>query len=262
MSIVKAVLTGNNQRLEVQFNPETLTIEHESYGEQGRQRAGQEAARGGKDEAGQASVKTGFSTSLSQVKLLFDTSDSGEDVRNKTLILLEMMKPDAENNSPLVKFQWGTLIFNIHISGFTEELTYFSEQGVPLRASVNLRMTTASAERSANKISSQNSGLGLSASASISASAGVSASAGFSAGASAGFSAGASAGASVGASVSAGLSAGASIGTTPLSFSQGGQSLQSMSAQAGVDWKVVAEANNIDNPRLLEAGAVVNLNVG
>jgi nucleoid-associated protein YgaU len=35
-----------------------------------------------------------------------------------------------------------------------------------------------------------------------------------------------------------------------------------MSAQAGVDWKVVAEANNIDNPRLLDAGAVVNLNVG
>lgn len=259
MSIVRAFLKDNKgHELEVQFNPETLTIEHQSYGETGVQRAGQESERGGAEEAGKASNRTGFSTSLSQVTLLFDTSDNGEDVRNKTLILVEMMKPDSENNSPLVEFRWGTLIFNVHITGLTEELTYFSDQGVPLRASVSVRMTTASAERAANKISSQNSGLGLSASASISASAGVSASAGFSAGASVG----ASAGASVGASVSAGLSAGASIGTTPLSFSQGGQSLQSMSAQAGVDWKAVAEANDIDNPRLLDAGAVVNLNVG
>jgi hypothetical protein len=35
-----------------------------------------------------------------------------------------------------------------------------------------------------------------------------------------------------------------------------------MAAQAGADWKVVAEANDIDNPRLLQAGAAVNLNVG
>lgn len=253
MNPVRAFLKDNkDHELEVQFNPETLTIQHQTFGEPGRQRTGQTAEQSGKEEAGQASHKTGYSTSLSQVNLLFDTSDTGEDVRNKTLILVEMMKPDSENNSPLVEFRWGTLIFNIHITSLTEELTYFSDQGVPLRASVTMSMTTASADRAANSISSQNSGLGLSASASFSASAGISASAGFSAGVSA----------SVGASVSAGLSAGASIGTTPLTFSQGGQTLQSMSAQAGVDWKVVAEANNIDNPRLLEAGAAVNLNVG
>ena len=128
MSISRAFLSDNKgHELEVQFNPETLTIEHQSYGEQGRQRAGQEAERGGSGEAGQATIKTGYSTSLSQVTLLFDTSDNGEDVRNKTLILLEMMKPDAKNNSPLVTFRWGSLLFNVHITGFTEELTYFSE---------------------------------------------------------------------------------------------------------------------------------------
>ncbi len=255
MSIVKAVLSDSNGlRLEVQFNPETLTIEHQTYGEPGRMRSGEQSGSGS-EEAGQASVKTGYSTNLSQVKLLFDTSDSGADVRNQTLVIAEMMKPQ-ENIAPVVTFQWGSLLFKGHILGFTEELTYFSEQGVPLRATVNLRMTAAAEKRAANDIAGQNSGLGLSASVSLGASIGASA------GVSAGASFGVSAGASVEASVSAGLSAGASIGATPLSFSQGGQSLQSMAAQAGVDWKVVAEANDIDNPRLLAAGAAVNLNVG
>lgn len=252
MSLVKAKLSDNKgHELEVQFNPESLHIEHQTYGEESRKRPGDQAARGGAEEAGQVTVRTGYSTSISQVTLLFDTSDSGRNVRDYTLTLVEMMKPD-KNVVPVVTFQWGSLLFKVNITGFSEELTYFSDQGVPLRAKVLLRMTEAPEERSANNISSQNSGLGLAASASMGASIGASASVG----------AGASVSASIGASVSAGLNAGASIGTTPLSFSQGGQSLQSMAAQAGVDWKSVAEANDIDNPRLLNAGAAVNLNVG
>jgi hypothetical protein len=258
MSLVKAKLSDNKgHELEVQFNPETLSIQHQTYGEESRKRPGDQAARGGAEEAGQSAVRTAYSTSISSVTLLFDTSDSGQNVRDYTLVIAEMMKPE-KNVVPIVTFQWGSLIFKVTITGFTEELTYFSDQGVPLRARVTVNMTEAPEERSANNITSQNSGLGLAASASVGAS--ISASAGVSAGASFGASAGASA--SVGASVSAGLSAGASIGTTPLSFSQGGQSLQAMAAQAGVDWKVVAEANDIDNPRLLNAGAAVNLNVG
>jgi hypothetical protein len=95
MSIVKAVLSDNNgHRLEVQFNPETLSIEHETFGEAGRQRSGEEAARGGAEEAGQASVKTGYTTNLSQVSLLFDNSDNGEDVRSMGLctLLLRMYR--------------------------------------------------------------------------------------------------------------------------------------------------------------------------
>ena len=255
MSIAKATLSmGNDAPLEVQFNPETLSIQHQTTGEAGRTQPGDEAAASGSPKAGKASNRTSYSTSLSQVTLLFDTSDNGENVRNKTLAIAKMMEPVA-NVSPVVTFQWGSVIFKVHITGMTEELTYFSDQGVPLRASVSLQMTTVGEERAANSVSGMNSGLGLSASASLGASIGASA------GVSAGASFGASAGASVGASVSAGLSAGASIGTTPLNFSQGGQSLQSMAANAGVDWKVVAEANDIDNPRLLDAGAAVNLNV-
>lgn len=248
MTTVKATLSDDQgNTLPVQFNPQSLTINHETTGEPGRLLPTAESEGGGAESAGRASVRTGYSATLSSLELLFDTSDSGEDVRNQTLVIAAMTKP-VEGQSPVVTFQWGTLIFEGHITGFTETLSYFSEQGVPLRANVNLSMTAAATERAANEISNANSGLGAAASASL--------------GASISASAGASVSGSVGASVSAGLSTGASVGTTPLTFAQGGESLQSLSARAGVDWRVVAEANGIDNPRDLQAGAAINLNVG
>jgi hypothetical protein len=251
VTTVKATLSDDQgHRLQVQFNPQSLTINHETTGEPGRLLPTAESEAGGQESAGRASVRTGYSATLSSLELLFDTSDSGEDVRNQTLVIAAMTKP-VEGQSPVVTFQWGTLIFEGHITGFSETLSYFSEQGVPLRATVNLNMTAAATERAANEISNANSGLGAAASASL----------GASIGASAGVSAGASVSGSVGASVSAGLSTGASVGTTPLTFAQGGESLQSLSARAGVDWRAVAEANNIDNPRDLQAGAALNLNV-
>lgn len=264
MRLAKAVLSDDQDNsLEVQFNPETLTINHQTYGEDGRQRTDKESQGNGAVSASESSSRTGYSSNLSQVELFFDTTETGQDVREKTLLILEMMKPVC-NKAPTITFQWGTLIFEGHINGFTETLTYFSDQGVPLRATANINLTAASSNRAANNITSANGGLGLSASASLGLSAGISGgiSAGVSVGGSAGGSAGGSVGGTVGASVSAGLSTGASIGTTPLTFSQSGESLQSLSARAGLDWRTVAEANNIDNPRALQAGAVVNLNVG
>lgn len=215
MTTVRATLSDDQgHRLQVQFNPQSLTINHETTGEPGRllPTAGSEA--GGAESAGRAGVRTGYSATLSSLELLFDTSDSGEDVRNQTLVIAAMTRP-VEGQSPLVTFQWGTLIFEGHITGFAETLSYFSDQGVPLRATVNLNMTAAARERAADEI----------ASASVSG------------------------------------SVGASVGTTPLTFAEGGESLQSLSARAGADWRAVAEANNIDNPRALQAGAAINLNV-
>ncbi|MDX1665389.1 MAG: LysM peptidoglycan-binding domain-containing protein [Candidatus Promineifilaceae bacterium] len=242
MTTVRATLSdAQGNRLDVQFNPQSLTITHRTTGEEGQLRPTAESERGGEAPAGQASVRTGYSATLSSLELLFDTSDSGEDVRNKTLVIAAMTRP-VENKSPLVTFQWGTLIFEGHITGFTETLSYFSDQGVPLRATVNLNMTAAAADRASGELSGANAGLGAAASA--------------------GLSAGASVSGSIGASVSAGLSTGASVGTTPLTFAQGDESLQSMAARAGADWRAVAEANKIDNPRTIQAGAAVNMNVG
>jgi hypothetical protein len=53
-------------------------------------------------------------------------------------------------------------------------------------------------------------------------------------------------------------------GTTPMTATPAGASLQGMVAGAGLsaDWKAVASANGIENPRNLAAGSLVNLQVG
>jgi hypothetical protein len=57
-----------------------------------------------------------------------------------------------------------------------------------------------------------------------------------------------------------GASAGPGAGTSPLISAQAGVSLPQMAASAGLsaDWKGIAEANNIENPRILSAGAQLN----
>ena len=68
-----------------------------------------------------------------------------------------------------------------------------------------------------------------------------------------------SAAAGISASASAGVSA--AVGTTPLTLSAAGDTVQSITALggAGASWKVVAAANNIDNPRILPPGTVLDL---
>ncbi|MFE2879329.1 hypothetical protein ACFXG6_25390 [Streptomyces roseus] len=55
--------------------------------------------------------------------------------------------------------------------------------------------------------------------------------------------------------------AGPTAGTRPLTRAPGGSSLQSLavSAGAGADWHAIAEANGIENPRLLEPGRLIDL---
>lgn len=52
-------------------------------------------------------------------------------------------------------------------------------------------------------------------------------------------------------------------GTTPQTPAPSGAPLQQLTAGAGVsaDWKAVAAANDIENPRLIEAGTLLDLNV-
>jgi len=52
------------------------------------------------------------------------------------------------------------------------------------------------------------------------------------------------------------------LGSRPLAQAPGGGSLQGMAAAfgKGADWQSIAAANNIENPRLLQAGALIDLN--
>jgi hypothetical protein len=220
-----------SQWAEVDFNPQTLRLSFASIGNPGSQKGSAEEGT-----QGLRAQINGYSTSLS-VELIFDdTTRQDGNVRTKTAKLANMVQSVDQNAPPTVIFQWGSFIFRGVIQSMEEVLDYFSDTGVPLRATVSLRLA---GHKSALK---QGDGAG-----------------GFSAGASAGFSAGASAGFSAGAS--AGFSAGAAVGTTPLTFAQSGESLQGLAGRAGVDWKAVASANNIDNPRLVTPGTVLDLNV-
>lgn len=257
MSPEKASLTPYNgqgkpdegKKLVVHFNPESLRISRRA------QVAGGNPGAGSKDsttvQQATQSKATGYSATLS-VELLFDTTDSGDDVLAYTEQIAAMVSQGTAGTSGAgesrtrVRFLWGTLMFNGTIDSMEETVDYFSEQGKPLRSTVSLSMSEIGLERLPPKGS------------------GAGAGAGFGAGFSAGFSAGVGVSAGIGGGISAGASfgAGAAVGTTPLSLAQSGQTLQDMAQQAGADWKAVAELNGIDNPRHLEAGAVVNLNAG
>ena len=238
-----------SKKLTADFNPESLRVSRHRLGGSGAQRSNASGTA-------QASAEqtTGMSATLS-LELLFDTSRTGKNVQNTTLQIAGMLGPvdtsGAETQVTLVQIQWGAFLFNGSINSMEETLDLFSDQGVPLRSTVSLSLTEVQLEAAEASRGGAGAGAG--------AGAGFGASAGFSAGVSAGVSAGASVGFSAGVSAGAGFSAGAAIGTQPLTLAQSGDSLQSLSARAGADWKAVAAANNVDNPRLLQAGAVLNL---
>lgn len=235
------------------FNPQSLQLNYRATGTDGSSNAGGAAGT----QTGASSQRTGYTVNLSALDLYFDTSESGADVRGITLKIAKWIQNGEEQRVPNVQFQWGTFLFKGVISSMAETLDYFSDAGVPLRAKVTLTLDMNEAEVARNRPSSSGAGAGAGAGAGLSA--GLSA--GFSAGISGGLSAGVSGSLSVGAS--AGFSAGASagVGTTPLTFSQSGESMQSLAGRAGVDWKAAASANGIDNPRLIPPGTVLNLNV-
>ena len=61
-----------------------------------------------------------------------------------------------------------------------------------------------------------------------------------------------------------GLSSEGMAGTTPMQQAKAGDTVQDMAGRAGKagDWKSIAAANGIENPRKLAAGALVNLSAG
>lgn len=252
MAIEKATLTplrdngseDTSRQLKVQFNPESLRVSRRRFGSTGVQSSNPDAARQGASQQ-----TTGHGATMS-IELLFDTSQDGSDVLNTTGKIAAMMGSMQQKSTTetKVRFHWGTFIFIGTIDSMDENIDLFSEAGVPLRSTVSLSLVQGQIESEP----AGGSGAGLGATAGIGA--------GFSAGFGASASAGVSAGFGAGISAGAGFSAGAAVGTQPLTLAQSGDTLQSLAGRAGVDWKAVASANGVDNPRLLQPGAVLNLN--
>lgn len=98
------------------------------------------------------------STGKLTMDLVFDTTDTGEDVRLHTVQVAQLMEPaESDKTPPIVEFEWGLYTFAGMMEGYKETIDFFSADGVPLRASVNLTLASqddvfegGSAERSAD----------------------------------------------------------------------------------------------------------------
>ena len=73
--------------------------------------------------------------------LIFDTTDTGEDVRVHTQKVAAFMEPDKKKIPTIVSFEWGTYKFQGLIESYKETIDFFATTGVPLRATINLTLS-------------------------------------------------------------------------------------------------------------------------
>jgi hypothetical protein len=77
--------------------------------------------------------------------LVFDTTATGQDVRETTEKLAKMLKahgPSGKQVPPLVEFGWGVYRFTGIVEQYKETLDFFAAGGIPLRAGVNLTLSS------------------------------------------------------------------------------------------------------------------------
>jgi Contractile injection system tube protein len=81
------------------------------------------------------------SSATLSVEVVFDTTDSGQNVCDATAKLSAMMAPDPNRSPPNVTFEWGLFKFDGMIATYKETLDFFSSAGVPLRSTVTRTMS-------------------------------------------------------------------------------------------------------------------------
>lgn len=75
------------------------------------------------------------------MELFFDTytNNGGSDVRDETNKIAKLLDIDPDLHAPPpVQFVWGSLTFNAVIERLTQRFTMFLENGVPVRATLNV----------------------------------------------------------------------------------------------------------------------------
>lgn len=86
--------------------------------------------------------------------LVFDTTRTGEDVRGTTDKMAKLLRPFAEGTGkvpPRVEFGWGVYRFIGIVEQYKETLDFFAAGGVPLRASINLTLSSQELVFDSNK---------------------------------------------------------------------------------------------------------------
>jgi hypothetical protein len=214
----KDAVKGDSSRdVEVHFNPQTLKV---SYANENK---------GGDQPGGSSKQFVGSGTSKLAVELVFDTTQTGQDVRKITEKVAyfiqakeEKSKGKAKRVPPGISFEWGSFIFRGVMDSLQESLDYFSEEGVPLRAALSLGISRHEIEFKFGEASAQ-------------------------------------AGGPAAAAINEGTP-----GVSPLQSPRQGDSLPELAGRSGfgADWKAIATANNIDDALRLKAGVSVDLNIG
>ncbi|RNF86193.1 hypothetical protein [Montanilutibacter psychrotolerans] len=132
LAYFKALPPAQGERIEVHFNPATLqytvanTLKEEGSGDQKKQYVDKTSAK-------------------LTMQLVFDTTDSGEDVRVHTDRMAQLLKPMAEGSKqvpPNVEFGWGLYRFTGMVEQYKETIDFFAASGVPLRASVDITLSS------------------------------------------------------------------------------------------------------------------------
>jgi Contractile injection system tube protein len=82
------------------------------------------------------------STAKLKMELVFDTTHDGSDIRRITDQIAQFLQPDTQKVPPIVLFEWGVYKFQGMLESFDETLDFFSSNGMPLRAAVNISLSS------------------------------------------------------------------------------------------------------------------------
>jgi hypothetical protein len=170
----------------------------------------------------------GEATTKLTMELVFDaTQPAGAqgaqagDVRTLTQQLAYFLIPQSSGTPPGLRFQWGSTLFEGVLDSMDETIDLFDEEGRPLRATVGISMTQQKIAYDPNRQLTPGGGLGVQL---------------------------------------PGGSAPSVPGTVPLAQARGGEALAQLAGRAGLpDWRAAATLNDIDNPRRLTTGALLEL---
>lgn len=118
---------SKGQEIDVHFNPASLKYTVTNTLEKGR--------------GNQAKQYVSQSTGKLTMDLVFDTTDTGQDVRTFTEKMAGLMQPDDKKIPAVVLFEWGTYKFQGMVDSYQETLEFFAPNGVPLRAAINMTLS-------------------------------------------------------------------------------------------------------------------------
>ena len=94
------------------------------------------------------------STAKLTMTLVFDTTDIGTTVRDVTANIANLLQPTKDGTkkaAPKIQFGWGTYSFNGVAEQFKETIDFFSADGVPLRSSIALTLSSQDVEFQSTK---------------------------------------------------------------------------------------------------------------